>query len=181
MSAVSARATASSQPLGGSPAAGRREHYAPRAPAAREGDADLGARRQGGGHARHDLDRYAVRAQISELFMRAAEEHRIATLQAHDDAVLVCRVHEPLIDKALRGGMPAAALAYRDLLRAGRELENRFRNECVVKDNVRLAEEARRAQRQQIGGTRSGANQIYGSAHPDRRRKSGSGRFTEAW
>src|SRR6185437_14298785 len=46
----------------------------------------------------------------------AAEEHRVAALEAHDHFVFCRSVDEALVDEALRGRMPAAALADRDLL-----------------------------------------------------------------
>ena len=68
------------------------------------------------GDARHDLARDAGFLERGDLFLRAAEQHRVAALQAHDDAMAPRRVDQALVDELLRGGVPAAALADRDLL-----------------------------------------------------------------
>src|SRR5690349_2807979 len=81
--------------------------------------------------------------QCGNFFLRATEQHGVATLQAHDDCVLARRVDEPLVDEALRSGLASATLADRDLLRALRE-RNRFRmHERVMEHNVRAFEETR--------------------------------------
>ena len=78
-------------------------------------NADFRTRRQRRRNARHDLVAHASRLERGDLLLCAAEEHRIAALQPHDDRVHGRRVDEPLVDELLRCRMLAAALADRDL------------------------------------------------------------------
>ena len=55
-----------------------------------------------------------------DLFLRAAEQHRVAALEPHHDAMHARGIDEALVDEALRGRMLAAALADRDLLARAR-------------------------------------------------------------
>ena len=59
--------------------------------------------------------------------------------------------------------MPAAALADGDLLGAGGERERVRMHERVVKDDVGLGEQARSADRQQVGRAGAGADEIDGA------------------
>jgi hypothetical protein len=81
----------------------------------------------------------------------------------------------------LARGVPRAALADRHFLGARREREDLLADQRVVQHDVGLAEQPRRSQRQQIGGARAGADQVDRAAHAGRRRKSGTGRVTDAW
>ena len=56
--------------------------------ALRQRNPDLRARRQRRRDARHHLVAHAGRLERVDLLLRAAEEHRIAALEAHDDRVL---------------------------------------------------------------------------------------------
>ncbi len=94
------------------------------------------------------------------LLVRAAEQHRVAALEAHDHFVMRGGVDQALVDEALRGGVAAAALADRDLLGARGERERVRMHERVVEDDVGPLEQPRGAQRQQVGGAGTGADQI---------------------
>ena len=139
----------------------RREGHAPRDAALRERHAELGARGERGGDARYDLERDARVAQGVDLFLGPSEQHRIASFQPHDDGVLARRVDEALVDEALRGGMPAAALADREPLGAPGERERVRVHQRVVEHDVGPREEPRRAQREEVGRTRAGADEIH--------------------
>ena len=80
--------------------------------------------------------------------------------------------------------MFAAAFAHGDFFRLGGKGERFRMNQGVMEHDVRCLEQARGAQGQQVGRTRTGAHQIDGALHafdPVRRRNSGWGRSTELW
>ena len=79
-----------------------------------------------------------MRAQIVDFLLGAAEEQRVAPLEAHDDPMLPGGVGQALVDEVLRGRVPAAALADRDLLGARREREDRLRDERVMEHDLGL-------------------------------------------
>ena len=82
------------------------------------------AQRRGGGQPRGDAaDDAHVDAgfvQGLQLLAAAAEDERIAALEAHDLLALARRRHHQLVDEALRRAAAAAALAHVDDARAGR-------------------------------------------------------------
>src|SRR5581483_875943 len=143
----------------------RREHHAAREPALRERYAELGRGGERRRHARDDFDRDIGFAKRRDLLLRASEERWIAALEANYDAMPARRVHEALVDEALRGGVPAAALADQDLFRARRKREGVRMDERIVEDNVRVAQDAGRAQREEVRRARAGADQVNGPLH----------------
>ncbi len=78
-------------------------------------NADLRTRRQRRRDARHDLVAHAGRLERGDFLLRAAEEHRIAALEPHDDRMHGRRIDQPLVDELLRRRVLAAALADGDL------------------------------------------------------------------
>ena len=97
--------------------------------------------------------------------MSAAEQHRVATLEAHHDVVCRGSVDEPLVDELLRGRLPAAALADGDLHGARRESERIRMHQSIVKDDVGALEQLRRAQGQQIRCAGARADEIDCAGH----------------
>ncbi len=84
--------------------------------------------------------------------------------------------------------MPAGALADGDSLGSWSQKKYLFRYQGIVKHDVSLAEQPGRAQREEVTRARPGADEIDDTGqgvplrfHPERRRNSGTGRFTEAW
>ncbi len=101
------------------------------------------------------------------------------------------RIDQPLVDEALGGRVTAAAFADGDSLGLRRQCNNFRIDQRVVKNDVGTLEQACRPQRQKIGRTGTGANQINNAARAGhlaaaatvastRRRNSGSGRSTDA-
>ena len=130
------------------------------------------ARSKRGGHARHDFDGYVVFIQKGNFLVRAAEQHRIATLEAHHHAMRARGIGEPLVDEALRGRVAPAALAHGDFLCSMRQQKYFFGHQGVVKHDIRLAEQPDRANREEVRSTRSGADEI------DRARRGGVRHWT---
>ena len=98
-----------------------------------------------------------------DLFLRAAEEHRVAALQPHHHAVAPRRVGEALVDEVLRRRMPAATLADGDLFGAERERQRLRMNQSVVENDVGLAEQPGRAQGKEVRCAGSGADEVDGA------------------
>ena len=84
--------------------------------------------------------------QKRNFFVRAAEQHRVAALEAHHHLVLARGVDELLVDERLRGRMPAAALADLYELAFDSKRKNLLRHQRVVENDVgALRAAARRA------------------------------------
>src|SRR3982751_322494 len=81
-----------------------------RGAAARQRNAELRARRESRGDAGYHLDPYAVLRQKRDFLVRAAEDHRIAALQPHDDAMPARSIEQTLVDEVLGGRVTPAAL-----------------------------------------------------------------------
>ncbi len=151
----------------------RGERHAARAAALRERGLEIGGGGERRGDARHDLAGDAGGFERGDLLLRAAEEHRVAALEAHDDAVLARGVDQALVDELLRGGMPAAALADRDPLRALRRARRCPGCTSASWNTMSAAaSSARRAQRQEVRRTRTGADEIDGPGARCTRRSS---------
>ena len=73
------------------------------------------------------------------------------------------RVDEALVDELLRSGVPAAALAHGDLLRARGKCDGVRMDERVVEHDVGGGEQPRGAQRQQVGRARACADEVHGA------------------
>jgi len=138
----------------------RDERHTPDAAALRERRTHLRGGSERGRHARHDFVRDTRCFECRDLFLRAAEEHRVAAFQPHDDRMRLRRVDQALVDKALCGRMLPAALADRDPLRPYGELERLRMHERVVEHDVGLREQPRSAQRQKVRCTRTGTDQV---------------------
>jgi hypothetical protein len=138
---------------------------AARGTAARERDAEVRARRERRRHARHHFHPNASRAQVRDFLVGATEQHRVAALEAHHHLVAPRRVREPLVDEALRGGVPPAALSHRNLSRLGGQPEHLPGDERVVEHHLGLAEQPGSAHREEVGRARPGTHEIDGAAH----------------
>jgi hypothetical protein len=131
-------------------------------------------------------------ALAANFFLCAAEQHRIAAFQPHDNRILARSVDQSLVDESLQCRMLAAAFADRDFFGTHCERERVGMHQCVVEHNVGIGQHARSAQRQQIGRARARANKMHYArlfAHnyagsedtaKARRRNSGCGRSTDA-
>jgi hypothetical protein len=136
-----------------------------------EGDAAchaaLGQRLQGrggGGDGRRDagddFDLDAGFLERAEFLVGAAEQHRIAALQAHDALVVPRGVDEFVIDDGLRRRALAGALADRDQLGLRAQGQHLRGDEGVVQHHLRLPEQARPANGNEISSAGTGSNQI---------------------
>src|SRR5947209_2005749 len=101
--------------------------------------------------------------QCGELFATAAEDERIATLEARDGLASTREPdHQPL-DEALRRGKAAAALADVDDTAAS-ELEAALVDQLVDQHHARLAKRTHRGERHQLRITRPRSDEIHASA-----------------
>jgi len=141
------------------------------------------------GNARDHFVPDACRVERIDFLLRTPEQHRVAALQPHDDSVGARGIDQPLVDEPLRSGVPAAALADRNLFRPCREGNDLRIDQRIVEKDVRLLEQARSAKRKEVSRPRTGANEIHragrlqgwGEVHAALRRNKGCGRSTEAW
>ncbi len=111
-------------------------------------------------HAGHDIDVDAVRMAGQVFLPPAAEQVRIAALEAHHPPPGPRLTHENRVDLALRNGVMVRALADVDDL--GAQIETRQfvpRAKAIGDDDVRLLELAQGTQRQQVERTRSAADE----------------------
>ena len=115
--------------------------------------------RLGGGDAGDHLDRDARRAQCFELFLGAREHQRVAALEAHHQAAAAGAVDQGAVDVVLAGALAAGALADADDHRAGGQREHFRLHQRIVDQPVRLGDQARRLQGQQVDASRPGADQ----------------------
>jgi len=141
-----------------------REDHAARHATARKGNLRFRARRERSRDAGDNFHRDLILDQKANLFMGAAEEHRVAALEPHHHAVVMGSIGEPLVDEALRGRMPPAALADGDLFSLYKRKDS-LGNQSIMENNVRLAEQPGRAHGEEVGCTRPGADEIDSSAH----------------
>ena len=96
----------------------------------------------------------------AQFFVGAAEQHRVAAFQAHDQRVLLRAVDQLLVDQRLRGRALAGALADRDQLGLRAQRQHLGRDQRVVQHDVGLRQQARAAHGDQVGGAGAGADQI---------------------
>jgi hypothetical protein len=95
------------------------EHHAVRMLAVRQRRAQRGQRRQAGGDAVDDLHRRCRRTQVLHLLAAAAEDERVAALEAHHVFAFARGHDHQLFDEGLRRALAAAALADVDDPRRG--------------------------------------------------------------
>jgi hypothetical protein len=100
--------------------------------------ADGGGGGKGGGDAGDDLERHAGFGERGHLFGGAAEDERVAALEANDAAIGARVLDHERVDFFLRDGLCAAALAYVDDFGAWGEASSRMAcgNEVVVEDDL---------------------------------------------
>ena len=137
------------------------EDYARCAVAVGQRAANGSGRGKGGGDAGNNLKWNAGFGQRGHLFGGAAEDKRIAALEADDAAAGAGVLDHQRVDFFLRDGLHAAALAHIDDLGGGRrQIKNRLRNKVVVQNEVGGLNEAQRLDGQQLRVTGAGADQI---------------------
>ncbi len=149
------------------------QHVASRVLAGREDEArcraakrqrNLGFRGRGerGGYARHDLEGNIRRPKRGHLLAGAAEDERVAGLEAHDAAAVRGFADKDRVDVVLRRAVHAAPLADVDPLRvAAAHGDHRLRHERVVHDHVGFLQDALGAKREKVGGARTGADEPH--------------------
>jgi len=82
-----------------------------------------------------------MRGERLDLLAAAAEDERIAALQAHDAPALARQAHHQRVDLVLAEGVVVLFLADVDALGPGPgEFDERRRDQVVVQDSVRLAQ-----------------------------------------
>ena len=148
--------------------------------AVRQRDAGVAGHTAGRGDARHHLERRCRGGQRLHLLAAAAEDERVAALEAHHLLAFARQSHQQRVDFLLRHAVVVALLADVDALGVGgRSGQHLGRHQVVVDDDVGLREQSRGAQRQQFGVARAGADQVT----PCRRRGGAimAGRSTTAF
>ena len=107
----------------------------------RDGDARIGGHGDGGGDARHDLERDALFLEQQALLAAAPEDEGIAALESHDGLALLRLRREQRADVLLAHRVMGGCLADVDALRVrGRPGEDAFIREAVVDDDLRPLE-----------------------------------------
>ncbi len=110
----------------------------------------VGAAPGGRGHPGNHLTIDAMRQQVFEFFRAAAEDERIAALEAHYAQVLLRQIDQQLVDLWLRQAVVAAGLADVVADAAGRqELHQIVAHQAVVDHRVGLLQQAPGAQGEQ--------------------------------
>ena len=134
--------------------------------AVRDGDAGIGRHRDGRRDARHDLERQAVLLEQQPLLAAAAEDKRVAALEAHDRLALFCLIDEQLVDVRLLHRVVARGLADVDELRiARRPAEDAVIREAVVDDNLGLLQAIHCLEADEAVVPRTRPDQIYHTCH----------------
>ena len=119
------------------------------------------AQAERGGDAGHHLAGDAGCGQGLRLLAAAAEDERVAALQAHHALAFAGEPHQQFVDLLLLHAVVGAGLADEDALGvAPGELQHLLGAEPVVDDDIGLAEQPQRAERQQVAGARAGADQV---------------------
>ena len=124
-------------------------------------DTGVGGATGGGGDARHDLERDAGGGQFLDLLATAAENERVAALQAQYAFALLGQFDQQCVELGLRHGMAVAALAHVDPLCFFPDQFHYGRgNQPVVQYNIGLLHQAQGAEREQVGVARAAADQV---------------------
>ncbi|MNN12905.1 hypothetical protein D3C81_1259140 [compost metagenome] len=123
-------------------------------------DAQCLRRRHAAADAVDHFHRHAVRAQEGGLFAAAAEQQRIAALDARHGAPGQRMLQRQLLDARLGDRAAAAALADPLDMRAGPGIAGHLRRDQVIdQPYVGGRERAHRAHRDQVGAAGAGADQ----------------------
>ena len=139
----------------------RREDHVGRAGAIGQRAGNCG----GGGESSRDAgDNFEIDAGLAErrhLLRGAAEDERVAALQAHHAAACKGMLRHQRVDFFLGDGFGAATLAdVDDLGAATSEVKDRLRDKIVVEDDVGIPDETSGLYGEQVGITGTGANEI---------------------
>ena len=140
--------------------AGGEDHIG-RTVAAGERAADGGGCSEGGGDAGNNLKGHTGFGERGHLLCGAAEEERIAALEAYDNAPRLCQLDHQRVDLLLRDALHAAALAHVDDFGDRRgQCKNRLRNKAVVQNYIGGLKKAQSLDGEQVGISGTGADQI---------------------
>jgi hypothetical protein len=118
-----------------------------------------GGRRQRGRDARHHLGANARLGQRLQLFFEAAEDARVAPLQAHHGVPVLRMAHEQGVDAGLARGVAEPALADVDPARLRRQRAQRRVGQRVVQHDLGLRQALRAAHGDQVGCAGAGADE----------------------
>jgi hypothetical protein len=124
-----------------------------------ERDSGEQRRRYGAGDSGDDLAFNPGGGQRERFLATTPEHERIAALQPHD-LMATARFpnHEP-IDRVLRNGRTAGALANKEPARAWGKLQRPWIDQRVIQHEIGRFEPLDRLERQKFGISRSGADQ----------------------
>ncbi len=128
-------------------------------------DAALRGAGQAGGDAVHQFDLDPACRQPFGFFATAAEDARIATLEAHHALALAGVTQHQTVDEGLRRGAAAAALAHGDDACVGAVFEHGGVNEIIDHHHLRFTQRAHGLEGQQFRIARAGAYQPDFCAH----------------
>ena len=131
----------------------------------RERDAGVGWGGDGGGDAGDDVERHAGVDERFGLFAAAAEDERIAALQAHDDLPAARALDEERIELLLIEAI--ASRGTRDQLGGGRRVarDDLIGDQSIGDDHLGAMERFDRAHGDEPGIARAGADEIHKTCH----------------
>ena len=113
-----------------------------------------------GGDAADHFHGHAGGAQVLHLLAAAAEDERVAALEAHHVLARAHGVEHELLDQRLRRALAAAALAHVDDARAGRrQRHDGLAHQVVHQHHGGRLQRFQRLQREQLGVARAGAHE----------------------
>ena len=130
---------------------GGAEGHAAAPAAARQRPPGRGSGGQRGRDAGHHLAVDAVLGQCLQFFFQPAEQARVAALQPYHPGMLLRLPHQQCIDGGLPRGVGEAALAHVDPLRTGGQFAQGRVGEGVEQHHVGTGQQARAAQRDEVG------------------------------
>jgi hypothetical protein len=113
-----------------------------------------------------DFERNARRCELLGLLAAASEHVRVAALQTHDALSLAGARDDERMDATFVMAKRSRATADgHELCVARCQREHGVRDELVVGDDLRRLDDAQRAQREEIGASRSGADEPHRANH----------------
>jgi hypothetical protein len=140
-----------------------------------QGDAGVGADARRGGDAGDDLEGHPGLDQLFHLLAAPPENEGVAALQAHHLAAFTGQPHQQGVDALLGQGMVGGLLAHVDTFGGfGQTGQNLLADQVVVNQHIRLQQQARGAQGEQLRVAGAGAHQVD-PARPGRGTFAGEG------
>lgn len=109
-------------------------------------------------HPRNDFPGNLSQIQRGNFFIEPTKERRIAPFESDNDLMFLCCTDQQPVNLGLLGGFARIALTNKDLLSLRRMIEHLGPNQRVIQHEIRPLEHPEGTQRQEVSGTRTGAN-----------------------